>query len=144
MKLQYEVDLNMNVSGRVLEKNLEGDPNTEVISVAYDLENLVIKVRLSGGHADVIFNRPGGFRVLDEGDLVEFWYCSTLKDGWLFEIISGGWKDLEATRPGFLTSTQEDAREYLITGINDCVSIITYEEPVIECVLPVSAHEIKI
>ena len=54
------------------------------------------------------FRFPRGFRVLDEGDLLEFWGTEFWKSGlaqgsFLFEVLRGGWFDLEAQRSGSST-----------------------------------------
>jgi len=67
--------------------------------------------------------------VLDEFDLTEFRSECTLQDGWLFEVTKGGWKDLELTRPQFLSARQDWVREYLIIGLDECVSVLTKEDP---------------
>ena len=72
-----------------------------------------------------------GFRVLDELDLTEFWTQCNLMDGWLFEVCSGGWKDLELQRPAFLSGQNEWVKEYLIVGLNECVSVLSKEHPLI-------------
>jgi len=71
-----------------------------------------------------------GHRVLDEGDLLEFWpECST-PNGSIFRILSGGWFEQECQRQGFLKrDTQPGMPEYFITGENACISIISHTPP---------------
>ena len=116
--------------GRVpIGKSLSSEIDIEVISVCYDTRTLEVTVAASGHVRQVIFNQPGGFRVLDEGDLLEFWpECST-PNGWLFEIYHGGWKSLESTRPGFTSGDHSCKREYLIVGCTACVSVLSFDEP---------------
>jgi hypothetical protein len=77
----------------------------------------------------VTFENPIGFRAVDERDLLEYWpECST-PAGWLFQILSGGWLDQERKRPGSLIETHSDAKEYLIAGMHDCVSVFSNEPP---------------
>jgi hypothetical protein len=74
-----------------------------------------------------------GFRVLDERDLMEYWPVCSTPNGWLFEIVRGGWVSQELERPGScLTGMFADAREFLVGGINECVSIISYSVPKIK------------
>ncbi|BBI69588.1 hypothetical protein PKHYL_37790 [Psychrobacter sp. KH172YL61] len=47
-----------------------------------------------------------GFRVLDNGNLVEFWN-DDCPNGWLWEVSDGGWFDLEKQREGFVTGYVE-------------------------------------
>lgn len=44
------------------------------------------------------FEVASGFRVLDEGDLLEFWAAEVRVPGWLWRVTGGGWLDLE--QPG--------------------------------------------
>ena len=79
----------------------------------------------------VVFDSPRGYRVLDEGDLLEFWEPASRADGWLWKIIKGGWLDLESTRSGFVSGLIGEYDEYLILGQNECVSVISNSPPVI-------------
>ena len=49
---------------------------------------------------------------------------------WLFEIESGGWLGREDAAGGFISKAL-GFKEFLITGINDCVSVISSNEPII-------------
>ena len=71
-----------------------------------------------------------GHRVLDEGDLLEFWpECSTA-NGSIFRVQSGGWFEQESRRQGFLKrDTQPGMPEYFITGENACVSVLSHVPP---------------
>lgn len=106
----------------------------EVVRVEYALGNLLIYVQGFENSPSVVveFEDTIGYRVLDERDLLEYWpECST-PNGWLFEIISGGWLSQEALRRGSLiTDTTPEAKEYLVTGANDCVSVICFSEPTV-------------
>jgi len=102
---------------------------TEVINLNFDVEFLEVTISVDGENIDVIFEEPAGFRVLDEGDLLEFWPDCSMSVGWLHEITSGGWFDLEKNRSGFLSSDSSDIIEYLIVGVNYCVSILAWEKP---------------
>ena len=80
--------------------------------------------------AKIKFSEVLGFRLLDEGNLLEFWeFC---KGGWIFLVKKNGWFDLEATRAGFLLDRNLKLSEFFIAGENDCLSIISGENPVIE------------
>lgn len=47
--------------------------------------------------------------------------------------MDGGWKTLELQRAHFVTGRLHDnMREFLITGINTCISVLSQEEPRIE------------
>lgn len=108
----------------------------ELARIIYDAGSLSIIAFFDGEPvATVRFERVKGFRVLDEGDLLEFWpTCSWSSGGWLWEVHEGGWFDFESTRPGFIYMKYEGASEYLVTGENECVSVISYDHPVITTV----------
>lgn len=84
----------------------------------------------------ITFDAPRGFRILDEGDLLEFWNKETRAKGWLWVVEKGGWFDLEAYREGFVSGATAGYSEFLILGENDCVSVITSEEPGISASKP--------
>lgn len=73
----------------------------------------------------VEFEGVSGFRVLDEGDLLEFWAQDVSKPGWLWLVRSGGWRDLESTRSGFIRRDVPSLREYMVLGVNDCVNVLS-------------------
>ncbi|GEM66336.1 hypothetical protein SF1_43180 [Sphingobacterium faecium NBRC 15299] len=106
----------------------------EVVRVSYDVPSLSIDVKsfdMDEDKATIKFNGIIGFRVLDEGNLLEFWNNKRPK-GWLLEVVENGWFDLEKKREGFVTGYFEDKpKEYLILGINDCVSVLTLSTPII-------------
>ena len=104
----------------------------EVTSVHFDLENLTVTLSFTAPNVRVrvVFPASRGFRVLDEGDLIEMWVDRPDTDAWLNIVEAHGWKDQELARPGYLSATP-DLREYLVVGINDCVSVLTYEAPTI-------------
>lgn len=102
-------------------------PDSEIGSICYNPERLAIQVRPS---ASVIFLDAVGFRVLDEGDLLEFWpACSGSSGSGLFEIEDGGWLAQESSRQGFISATRPNMREFLISGPNDCVSVFAFNPP---------------
>lgn len=78
----------------------------------------------------VVFEDLHGFRVLDERDLMEFWDRYNQPNGWLWEVRSGGWLDLERQRPNFI-SQHFDLREYLITSGDFCVSVFSRQPPAV-------------
>ena len=105
---------------------------TEIIHVEYDIDTLVISVNIGNKIKKINFKNPDGFRVLDEGDLLEFWPKCSTANGWLFEIASGGWLDQESQRGGFLLPDKKDVKEYFITGINYCINVFAWEHPRVE------------
>ncbi len=103
----------------------------EIIDVAYNLDSLRITVKnlRTGGELLVEFVEVEGFRVLDEGDLLEFWpICSTL---WLYQITEGGWLEQECLRPGFIARETKNVLEFFVRGENACVSVLAWSAPVV-------------
>ncbi len=81
--------------------------------------------------ASLVFGGPVGFRVLDERDLIEFWNAYSRPNGWLWEVLSGGWLELEFSRPGFVDRDLiPDLREFLVVG-DMCVSVLCTRPPVL-------------
>ncbi|MBC5833932.1 hypothetical protein L1S34_14455 [Flavobacterium sp. K77] len=110
------------------------DANPEIYNVTYDLWTLKITLGFDDIKSPiyVIFKNVVGFRVLDEGNLLEFWDKDVRVPGWIWRVESGGWFELEKLRAGFLAQHHGDSHnEYLISGINDCLSVIAESEPII-------------
>lgn len=100
----------------------------EVVGVSFDLWVLRLTLQFPGVTSPtyVDFTDVDGFRVLDEGDLLEFWRPDVRKPGWLWRVVAGGWRELESTRRGFIRT---NAQEYLVLGMNDCVSVFAGGAP---------------
>ena len=110
----------------------------EIVNVDYDLWTLRITLSFSKINKPVvyvIFKNVIGFRLLDEGSLLEFWGKGRA-NGWLWKVKSGGWFDLERSRKGFVEGyiENESREEYLVAGINDCLNVIALNEP--EIIVP--------
>ena len=102
---------------------------SEIVRVEYELGKLRTFVRDMGSETELVvdFSDVLGYRVLDEGNLMEFWpECSTPK-GWLFEIQSGGWLAQEAN--SHFAALRPKAKEYLVAGVDDCLSVICRTAP---------------
>jgi hypothetical protein len=106
--------------------------DTEVIGVSYDARVLRVTVEFYRSPKRewvyVDFRFPRGFRMLHEGDLLEFWRGEHTQS-FLFEVEKGGWLDLEAQREGFISSRVANPTEYLVCGVTDCVSVLAIERP---------------
>ena len=113
----------------VIEPSLSEGETVEVIYINFDIETLTITVRIDVDKYDVVFDAPSGYRVLDEGDLVEFWPSCSSFNGWLYQIKNGGWLDQEKQRSGFLSSGNPKLTEYFVVGCNYCVSVLAWEPP---------------
>ncbi len=120
----------MNPQGKVISEDINGEFDTEVTGLVYDIQKLSITVEVKKSKAVVQFEEVIGFRVLDEIDLIEFWPTFSSPRGWLFLVESGGWKELESVRVGFVRKDW-GLNEYFVTGCNECVSIISGFEPTI-------------
>ncbi len=105
-----------------------------VSEVRYDTKTLVVTVTSPSGAkaAAVTFTGVVGFRVLDEGDLLEFWPACAANNGWLFRIRANGWLDQEIARRGFVHDKASGLTEYFIAGQNDCISVLAGAPPELE------------
>lgn len=99
----------------------------DVTEIHYDVWTLRVTLDFDdmNGVVYVDFSAVSGFRVLDEGDLGEM---LPAKDGWLYEVDDGGWLAQESVRDGF-TADAAALTEYLVAGVNDCVSVLCEDEP---------------
>lgn len=79
--------------------------------------------------ADVLFDSVIGYRVLDERDLQTFWSACTSLQGWMFEIHANGWLQEELRRPGSCMNFYNQPREWLIPGLETCVSVLSEQAP---------------
>lgn len=120
-------------SPKVLAVSTEFPPDDEadLESLTFTSDGLVVTLASPRWCAQVVFTQTYGFRVLDELDMTEFWSGCSLNDGWLFEVTSGGWKDLESTRPSFTPGRLSWVREYLVIGRDKCVSVLTKEDLIV-------------
>lgn len=121
---------------------LAAEKTAQIESVNFGSDGLAVVMSSEHWEATISFPQTYGFRVLDELDLTEFWSQCSLADGWFFEVVSGGWKDLEMTREHFYSGRQAWVREYLVVGLNECVSVLSKEEPVFDVQVP-SNHSFK-
>ncbi len=77
----------------------------------------------------VTFQGRVGYRVLDERDLCEFWTDYHSGNGWLYEVQSGGWLDLESTRPTFVTPSFHPAVQEYLLACDMCISVLSNSPP---------------
>jgi hypothetical protein len=113
-----------------VQSDISFENSHEVIDIRYSFGRLSITV--SAPHAEtcvITFEEVVGFRVMDEGNLLEFWPECSSQRGWLFRVIEGGWFSQESQRNGFLAGDVKAISEYLVTGANDCVNILSGLEP---------------
>lgn len=108
--------------------------DTYIESISYNCEYLTIIVFANPDNTfEIKFKQPIGFRCLDESNLLEFWENNVIINNWLLEIHNSGWLAQESLRYGFLSKNQS-LTEYLIKGQNDCVNIISLEQPQIRLI----------
>lgn len=111
--------------------------NIEVTELLWDFDKAKVSIYCpkTKKHYVVIFNNeygPSSVRLLDEADLSENWSSFNLSDGWLYKVKSGGWFDQESNRDDFLLKHSAHlVKEYLIVGLDACVSVITKENVVV-------------
>jgi hypothetical protein len=98
-----------------------------VRGMTFDGSTLMLDIQGEGfSYARLVFRDVIGFRVLDERDLGEFWNTYSEPNGWLWEVQSGGWLDLEETHPGrtFISHDMiSDMREFFVVD-DKCVSVL--------------------
>lgn len=101
-----------------------------VRGIAFDGQTLTLDVQGEGfSYARVIFRDVFGFRVLNERDLTEYWNTYSAPNGWLWEVTSGGWYELERQRdtfnPGDFVSR---LREFFVVD-DKCVNVLCRAQP---------------
>ena len=103
----------------------------EVMALSYVPGRLAVSLEFAAGaRVSAEFDGVCGFRVLDEGDLLEFWSPKTRVEGWLWLVEEGGWFAQERVRGGFLSGVGDRTySEYLVLGQNDCVSVFSSKAP---------------
>lgn len=112
-----------------------------LLGASLDLEHALsmpgeLKLHLLGASTDgvvaevlVHFQEVIGYRCLDETDLLEFWPTCASANGWLYEIESGGWRDLESHRTGFSSRSVPFHRVFLVATRDECFSVISKSLP---------------
>jgi hypothetical protein len=102
-------------------------------SLDYGMGMLKLSLVIEGKRCVVSFDKVMGIRLLDEGDLLEFWAEFSLSNGWLFQLSEGGWLAQESKRSGFMASSHLSPREFLVVTKKECVSVLSGEnQPDIE------------
>ncbi|MBO2591354.1 hypothetical protein [Shewanella algae] len=102
----------------------------ELLLVNYDLWTLRLTFSFQPNQVVYVdFQEVEGFRVLDEGQLLEFWGKES-KDHWVFEVLANGWLAVESSRETAPAITEGgQLKEYLVAGINECVSVMAFDHP---------------
>ena len=118
------------IETRTIETPYDDAGVPEIERLDYDLWELRLTVRFEAEDAPVYvtFPSPRGFRVLDEGNLNEFWTDESRSPGWIWQVTNGGWLHQESQRFGFIRE-MTPGDEYLVLGQDDCVSVISKSPP---------------
>lgn len=122
------------VNAEAIETACRFQSPADITHVRFEWGELVVTLMSSGDKRVAVarFGEVAGIRLLDEGDLLEFWPVCSSANGWLFRITENGWFDLEATRPGFLREKGLGLSEYFIASQNSCISVLSSEAPSVE------------
>ncbi|WP_148715529.1 hypothetical protein [Chitinolyticbacter meiyuanensis] len=106
----------------------------DITHIRLEWGELVVTLTSSGDKKVAIarFGDIAGLRLLDEGDLLEFWPACASGNGWLFRVDKNGWFDLEASRPGFMRERGLGLLEYFIASQNSCINVLSCEAPSVE------------
>lgn len=119
---------------KVLESSLRYQQKV-VRSIYYNGLSLIIDIQgeRKFSYARIIFDNPIGFRILDERDLTEFWKNYNEKNGWFYEVLEGGWLELESKRTSFFSTEffKNEVKEYLLVD-DKCISILAINPPEIQ------------
>lgn len=104
----------------------------EIVRIEYATGKLRAFVRDMDSETEIAidFDDVLGYRVLDEGNLMEFWSECSTPNGRLFEIHSGGWLSQEAN--SHFAATPQKAKEYFVAGVDDCLSVISLMPPKVQ------------
>jgi hypothetical protein len=108
--------------------------NIEVTNLNCNFDEAIIEIYSPSEKKElrVRFNNefgPCSLRLLDESDLSENWQIINMSGGWIYKVISGGWFEQESQRDGFLLKDSSNIyKEYLIVGLDACVSVFTKED----------------
>ena len=122
----------MPVTASALEVDVPVPKDSEIGRITYEYGEVAIAVVAGEKNVALVqFKGVRGVRILDEGDLLEFWPNCSRAYGWLFQISAGGWLELECSQPRFIRENYSTVREYLVTGDNECVSIFSNQAPTV-------------
>lgn len=106
----------------------------DMVHLNFEIGRLVVTLNFEVGKktTTVKFEDVVGFRVLDEGDLLEYWPACSSDNGWLFLINGNGWFEQETIRSGFLHERGGVVTEYFVATQNCCVSVLAGSPPTVD------------
>lgn len=103
-----------------------------IVALNYDLKKLTIHYEANENEDFTLtFESPAGFRCLDERDLMDYWEHQVFTQNWMLEVFEGGWLEMEKTR-GMLSHQVHELREFLVVGMDECITVLATSEPLIE------------
>ena len=120
---------------RVEESVRFGD--VQLLSVHYDVTStnrLTLELESpSEGRVRLVFDSPLAVRVIDEGQICEFWNTYSRPNGWLWQVLDGGWIALESQRARFWgTDHPRPVLEFMVAD-DQCVFVMTMTPPRFVC-----------
>ncbi|MBD9370431.1 hypothetical protein [Xanthomonas sp. XNM01] len=81
-------------------------------------------------YLEVHFAFANAFQVMDEGDMLDYWAPPYRPDGHLVhEVLEGGWRPRVQGRLLSITGAHDGLREWLVSTVDLCVSVIAAEAP---------------
>jgi len=107
----------------------------EIASIHYDQWLLTIGIRKYEqtsealiGITHLVFKAVDGFRMLDEGAMLQFpWPEPGQKPYFLYAVSGGGWLDQERQSDNLVAA--DCLREFLVMTDNECVSVMAKSPP---------------
>lgn len=119
-------------------KEYRFDQVSDITDVIYTSSGLRITViaatsMFTNVYLDIHFSSVSGFRLLDEGNLIAYWESGAFNSNHhVYEVLSGGWSNGEPLPDGILSVRElVDYREWLIATTNQCITILSADEPLI-------------
>lgn len=105
----------------IIKVDAQFELSPQTLTIIAEFTNQGVDFRVS-----ILFSHIEGFRVLDEGDLLNYWDHDHLPEEWIWQIIEGGWYDDERKNDNvtILSARKNELTEYLVTGVGMCVSVI--------------------
>lgn len=117
-------------------KEYRFDQESNVIELTYNQAGLRIVIvaatsMFTNVFLEIHFNNINGFRMLGEENLIAYWETEKFKSNHhIYEILSGGWTSGEPLADGILSTSEFISyREWFIATTNDCVTVLSSEEP---------------
>jgi glycosidase len=110
-----------------------GVTHIEVAFANFDQWTLTVGVRAYKeqsvmGMVHVLFRGVRGFRYLDEGDMLQYRFPRDCTKNYVQEIVDAYWSQQESNYGNIVS---DGHKEYLITGGNECICVLSGSEPVV-------------